>query len=305
MKLATTSGDFARFAPTHKECVGHVIDAGFRYIDLSMYHDARVDSLILQDSWRDYAAELRAYAESRGATFVQAHSPGGNPLQRDENWQILLDSTIRSIEMCGALGIGHTVVHAGWADGIGKDEYFERNRDFYRLLLPTAEKCGVKILTENSTHANMGERYYFYTGADMKEFVEYVDHPLFGVCWDTGHANIEGPQYQEICDLGETLVAVHINDNRGQADEHILPYLGTVSMDEVMHALVDIGYTGTFTMECDSTMRSARCWFGGDRQIMPGEERLLHPPLCVQKDLERALYTCGKYILESYGLFEE
>lgn len=100
----------------------------------------------------------------------------------------------------------------------------------------------------------MGGNYYFYTGADMREFIDYAGHPLLGVCWDTGHANIEGSQYREILALGDTLKAVHINDNRGERDEHILPFAGTASMDEVMQALADVHFDGYFTMECDSML---------------------------------------------------
>lgn len=305
MKLATTTGDFSRFEPTHEGRIRAVTEAGFRYLDLSMYNDNTAASPFMSENWRTYTEALRALADSLGATFVQAHSPGGNPLQKDNDWQMLLDSTVRSIEVCAVLGIPHTVVHAGWADGLGKEEYFERNRDFYRLLLPIAEKTGVSVLTENSTHANMGDRYYFYTGADMKEFVEYVDHPLFGVCWDTGHANIEGPQYDEICALGDTLKAVHINDNRGHADEHIMPYMGTMSLDEVIRALCDVGFKGYFTFECETSMRSALCWLGDNRRTVSGDNRLLDPPYCVAEQLEKALYICGKYALESYSIFEE
>ena len=49
----------------------------------------------------------------------------------------------------------------------------------------------------------------------MRAFSEYVHHPLFHSCWDTGHGNVEGAQYDQILALGDDLRAVHINDNRG------------------------------------------------------------------------------------------
>ena len=42
MKLATTTGDFALFTPSHAERLRHVYDAEFRYVDLSMYDDFAV-----------------------------------------------------------------------------------------------------------------------------------------------------------------------------------------------------------------------------------------------------------------------
>lgn len=315
MKLATTTGDFALFTPSHAERLRHVYDAGFRYVDLSMYDDFGGDSPFFAPGWRDYTQHLGEFAENLGVTFVQAHSPGGNPLRYDESRQVLLDATIRSIEVCGILGIPNTVVHAGVMNGIGKEEYFERNLEFYRQLFPIMEKTGVRVLAENSAHAIMGERFYFYTGTDMREFIEYAGHPLLGVCWDTGHANMEGNQYKEILSLGDTLKAVHINDNRGKMDEHTIPYFGTVSMDEVMQALLDVHFDGYFTFECDSKLRAAECWIGNRRRMTdarPGEpqsitpdNRLAEPPLVLAKKSEELLYLCGKYILDSYHCFEE
>lgn len=192
MKLATTTCDFGIY-PTHEERIRHLYDAGFRYIDLSLYTEGDMRDFMKHD-WKETARNLKVYTESLGMKFVQAHSPGGNPLSRDAKWDWLLESTIRSIEVCGILGIPSTVVHAGWAADIGREEYYEKNLEFYRLLWPVMEQNNVNVLVENSTKANMGSNYYFLTGADMKEFLKYAGHPLLHACWDTGHANIEGHQ---------------------------------------------------------------------------------------------------------------
>ncbi|MBR5219956.1 MAG: sugar phosphate isomerase/epimerase, partial [Clostridia bacterium] len=139
----------------------------------------------------------------------------------------------------------------------------------------------------------------FYTGQDMVDFIEYADHPLLGACWDTGHANIEGHQYDDIVALGYHLRALHFNDNRGHGDEHIMPYLGTMSVDEVMCGLRDIGYRGDFTFECDSSLRPANCWQGNRRRWK--DEIIAEPPAAMFDAMERALYLCGEQILTAYG----
>ena len=174
MKLATTTCDFGIY-PTHEERIRHLYDAGFRYIDLSLYTESDMKEF-MEPGWEERARKLKDYAESLGVKFVQAHSPGGNPLSRDAKWDWLLEATIRSVEICGILGIPNTVVHAGWAGGIGREEYYERNRDFYALLYPAMEADNVNVLIENSAKSNMGSNYYFLTGADMKEFLKYAGH---------------------------------------------------------------------------------------------------------------------------------
>ena len=304
MKLATTTGDFKRFCSTYEERIAHIVAAGFRYIDLDLYTVTKDDALLGDTNWQDNAKQLLDYTHSLGAEFVQAHSVGFNPLEQDDFWQTGFDATVRSLEICQILGIPNTVVHAGHRRGISMEEFFLLNKAFYEKLFPYMEKTGVNVLTENSTAANMGDRAYINSGADTRMFVDYVNHPLFHACWDTGHANAEGSQYADILALGDHLRAVHINDNRGIQDEHIIPYLGTVNLDEVLHALQDAGFTGVFTFECNATLRSGKYWLGS-RRPFPQDTRLLEPQCFMQDDLEKLLYHVGEYALKTYGCFEE
>ena len=305
MKLATTTGDFTRYFPDSESRIRALYRAGFRHIDLSLYRDADPNSVFMKDGWRDEVKRLAETADGLGMDFVQSHAPGGNPLSRDGHWDLLLAATVRSIEICSMLGIPNTVVHLGWADDLpyadkaAEEVYISRNMEFVEKLFPAMEKTGVKVLVENSTHANMGDRWYLYTGREMKDFLSYAGHPLLGACWDTGHANVEGHQYSDLTALGDGLCAIHFNDNRGGGDEHVLPYLGTMSVDEVMCGLRDIGYRGVFTLECDSSARPAEYWQGDRRRWK--EERIAEPPLALVEALERALYVCGEEILAAYG----
>lgn len=303
MKLATSTGDFERFCSEKNDQLRHVAEAGFRYVDLSLYEEAKANSETMADDWRKKVDSWQKTADKLGVKFVQAHSPGGNPLLNNENYDILFESTVRSIEICGILGIPNTVVHSGWGETISKDEFFERNIAFYRRLYPTMEKNNVSVLIENSTKKNMGDMYYFLTGAEMAEFLDVDKHPLMGACWDTGHANCEGHQYDDIISLGSYLKAIHFNDNSGRGDEHIIPFCGTMSVDEVIQGLIDSGYKGYCTFEANNTLRPYKYW-QGDRHPFRNE-RLRDVSLHIQKAFERSMYEIGKYVLETYDIFEE
>lgn len=303
MKIATTTEDFKFFCDSYEEQVTQLHDAGFRYIDLNMY-TFTPDCVYMRDGWQDAVRKLKDHAESLGMQFVQAHSQGGNPLSEDKDHvDFLVDTTVRSIEICQMLDIPNTVVHSGCAAGVTKEQWFEKNREFYQKLFPAMERCGVNVLCENSTKVNMGDRYWTNSGKDMREFIAYVDHPLFHGCWDTGHANCEGSQYDDILALGDELYAIHYNDNRGTADEHVAPFLGTLNHDEVISALIDIGYKGYFTLECCSSLRPPRYWLG-DRRQFAGSSRLSHPQLFMQQHMEKLMYDTAKWMLETYGLWE-
>ena len=304
MKLVSTTNDFIFYYPNDEiSQIRELHRAGFRYIDLSMF-SLRPESPLMQDNWREAVAALQAEADALGMTFVQAHSEGGNPFwHNEEKVAYLKASTLRSFEICGALGIPHTVIHPGHDTGLTKEQWFEKNRDFYNELLPAAERYGVEILIENSAAVCLDGRYYANTGAEMREFLSFVGSPHLHACWDTGHANCEGTQYEHIKALGEELHAIHYNDNRGAHDDHLLPFFGTVNHDEVLHALLDIGFKGHFTLECCGTLPTVKSW-PYKRRLFPEDTRLQEAPLFVQQRLEALLYDTAKYILDSYGLFE-
>lgn len=304
MKLATTTADFTRYCSTIEDCIKNVAEAGFKYVDLSLYEENEPTSLFMQDGWREYTLKLKSLAEELGVEFVQAHAPDVNALCFDSKWDFSLRAVKRSVEVCGLLGIPNTVLHSGWASGIGKEQYFEKNMKFFAPVLRVAEENGVNVCIENSTRANTGDNYFFYTGEDMLEFIKYVDHPNIKACWDTGHANIEGHQYADLVALGgENLTAVHIHDNHGTRDEHLLPYMGTMSLDEIMHGLIDADYRGYFTFECDSSITFPDYWLFKRNGF--SDNRLAQPQLFMQKELEGLKYRMGEYTLKKYGCFED
>jgi sugar phosphate isomerase/epimerase len=259
----------------------------------------------MNEGWEEEVQKIKKVANELGMTFVQAHSPGGNPLSSDEaHVDFLLKSTIRSIEICANLGIKNTVVHNGRKEGITKEEWFKLNREFYEKLFPAMEKHGVNVLCENSTKSNMGEAYFINNGKDMREFVEYVNHPQVHACWDTGHANCEGSQYDEIMALGDELFAIHYNDNRGLKDDHLVPFLGSLNNDEVLTALKDVGFKGYFTLESNASLVRYNLWTCPRRKFS-GEEKLREPQLFMQRHVEAMLYDTAKWMLSEYGFFEE
>ena len=298
MKLATTTADFCTWGAEYEESVRLIYEAGFRYIDINITR-----RICDSENGLEEAKRLREFAERLGMKFIQAHSPEGNPLASEQQ-ERLLELTNRSLEICKILGVPQTVVHAGWKKGIEKDQYFEENLDFYRRLYPKMEDTGVSVLIENSSTKNLGNYFYFFTAKQMVDFLEYANHPLLHAVWDTGHGNTEGGQYEQLTTLGKELYGLHIHDNTGRGDEHIMPYFGTLNMDDVMNGLIDSGYQGYFTFEAVATLRKSGSRHG-QRNVFQHDVRLLEPTIGMQMDLERLMYTIGKYCLSSYGVFEE
>ncbi|MGI6098908.1 MAG: sugar phosphate isomerase/epimerase [Lentisphaerae bacterium] len=317
MKLATTTGDFRLSIDKKPECIALFKGTGFRHLDLNLYKAIYPDSPFLDDRWDRWVGEVAESAAANGMSFCQAHSPYGNQFSTGEEYEVFLMATIRSIETCGRLGIPQTVVHGRDIGGYPSREYrdlnLQRNLDFFSCLFPAMEKTGVRVLIENSCdrHAPTREnsRHYLSTAAEVVEMVEYVNHPLIGACWDTGHANVQGvDQYRSIVELGGHLKGLHINDNYGDMDSHVAPFQGTTNMDSIMQGLQDSHYGGYFTFEAGNILRDGGVWPNYRREWeFRGEKvtRLMNVPLEIKQQAIALLYQLGKHMLTEYGCFEE
>ena len=311
MKLASTTGEFHGYARTPADAVRFYEGTGFRHLDYNFYNVIYPESPFLGDRWLDEVEEAGREAERLGFDFIQAHSPNYNPFDPKADHEAGMLATIRSIEACGRLGIPNIVVHPGMTTELtypdGRDGYFSRNRDFYRSLFPAMEKWNVNVLIENSAEANMGTRYFFMTGQEMRDFADYVDHPLLHCNWDIGHANMRGTdQREDILAMGGHLRGLHIQDNFGACDEHIAPFMGTTDMDAVMQGLLESGYKGYFTFETENMLLSYGRWPHKRRQApsVTGR-RLAVPSLDLRRKAAALLYEIGRFILSAYDCYEE
>lgn len=299
MKIATSTGDFSSYARDLKQKIDYLHASGFRYIDLSLYDTADMDPFS-GDNWKAYAEEIKQYAADKGMTFVQAHAYGGSPFKDQNNYDDAVKKTIRGIVVCQILGIPNIVVHPGDSSDMEKDAYIEKNLEFFSEFIPTMEQTGVNVLIENSSKS-LRNRYCMDTGEELKAFIELLDHPQFKVCWDTGHANLEGGQYEHIVALGDLVAGIHISDNLGEDDNHMMPYQGTVNYDEVVSALLKIGYNGAFTFECDSNLIYGKSWLNS-RNEYKDSLKTYSPPVEIKIEMEKTMLHIGEYILTQYEI---
>ena len=317
MKLCTTTGDLEFYAQTPAETVRLFKDTGFKCLDFNFYRMNTPGCAFRGDHWKREIEDAAIAAEETGVVFAQAHSPNGFVLGEGEEYEHLIRTTIRSIEACGMLGIENLVVHSAIATcntpRMGRKWYFETNKRFYESFFPAMEKTGVNVLIENTCEQNTALPYdekpglsegLFYYAEDMLELLDYINHPLLHACWDTGHAAMRKmDQYGALTKLGNHLRAVHIQDNFGEHDEHIAPFMGVMNMDEIMNGLIDSGFKGYFTFEASNLLRCMNIW-PVYRKEWTRDTRLANPPKELMQKAVAFLYEIGKSILTAYDVYE-
>lgn len=298
MKLATTTLDYSAFTSSQKTAFEHIRRAGFKYADYDFGTDYSRQDGVYSADYESYFESIASAAKEIGIKLIQAHAPMGKPLV---DGGVIQKATLRCVDACGVWGIHNLVVHSGYAPGLTKEETLLQNKEFFAPLLKKAEKYGINILVENFNKMKIDKPYWIDNAPDLLSMVEMVNHPLFHVVWDVGHANMQPmPQDEAIRMLGSHVKALHIQDNGGEKDSHLAPFLGTLNLDSVMCGLKDIGYNGYFTFEVGKFFT-----FEDKRTPYSRSTLLANPPIELRDAFERYLYEMGKCVLEKYGCFEE
>lgn len=244
-----------------REAIRILAEAGFDCIDYTMDHMVETDSPLNAPDYREYAMELRKYGETLGVTFHQAHAPfefdweNGGTLEEVLNGTVI-PLTIRCMEVASILGIDTVIVHPihHLPYLYNKEKLWNINMDFYRTLIPYAEKYHVRIALENLFQFNKKMAALPDVYSEPQEFVRAIDElnsPNIVACVDVGHCRMLDDQPADLFRaLGhDRLKALHIHDNDGVLDRHVLPYLGDIDWENTMKALAEIDYDGVFTFE--------------------------------------------------------
>ena len=307
MKLSQTNGPILHFYDGDEYAsLLHLKNAGFKYVDISFWSRYTSGSRYFTESNDKLADEYKRILDKLELIPVQSHEPFGNSIGNDGG-AFYFKKTPLSIDLAGKIGIPSITVHSGIAiSPMTREEYIEKNVEVFKKIVPYAEKYGTRILVENTGWTVGGNS--IATADDLNEMLDRIDHPLFGVCWDTGHANLcDLDQYAELKKLGSRLEGLHVHDNYGKrapgCDLHQYPYWGNVNFDGVISALLEIGYKGTFNFEVDNPVRRG----GAIPFVKDGVEqkKLEMMPPALRLQMETFLFAIGKQMLEAYDCFEE
>lgn len=127
-----------------------------------------------------------------------------------------------------------------------KDEFYSCVCRSFDELIPYCLEKGVKICLENLF--DMPEEYMLEAWDTL--FMRYPAEFL-GICLDTGHANmIWGSRMPELIRrYKDRLFAIHLHDNNGAVDEHMIPGEGCICWKPVMDALAESAYEGPLLLE--------------------------------------------------------
>jgi sugar phosphate isomerase/epimerase len=191
--------------------------------------------------------EYKKLADDKGFSFPQGHlwlradiTSGVETLDILKNW----------LDLFLTLGIRSAVLHTGGDNTLPDEVLLEKRVRALEVLTGYIKGSPLTICLENLRGRKLAQ-----TADDLNAMIDAVGDENLGICLDTGHLNYCSaigcgqPQGEFIRKAGKRLKALHIDDNDGTADQHRMPYRGTVDWQDVMSALAEVGYDRLFNLE--------------------------------------------------------
>lgn len=265
MKYTSAMAHFCK-TTTVFDAMQTIRDAGFDGLDFPISVYSRpLDSPLRKDDWRQWTREVRRFSDRIGLPVLQAHASWEQTVAEDFHFEPPYEIYARTMEACHILGCRNLVFHPVLylfrvrEEGM-KERLHEWNVQWFRALLPLAEKFDLVIELENMfdyRHVQLpGDPAFPYTSAeDMLALCDRLDSDRVRICLDTGHANIAGQDVPAmIRRYGNRLAVLHLNDNFGKIepvfeDLHLFPGYGLLDWEAIFSALHEIRYDGTVNME--------------------------------------------------------
>ena len=252
----------------------YIKSCGFEATDFNIDHylnTGKLDKEGLMPTFFDKSTEeilefftpLKEASEATGVAIAQMHAPF--PVwfkEKDEVNDYIRMALDKCFAVCEYIHCPAIVVHP--VSRSTKEKEWDTNMELYRNLIPLIKKYrGVKICLENifSRRPNRIIEGRLSNAADACRMIDELNAEAggdyFGFCLDVGHANLTNRNIKEyVKELGSRLNILHIHDNNGLEDLHMIPYsyLATGSShvcdwEGFVEGLKEIGYKGVLAFE--------------------------------------------------------
>jgi sugar phosphate isomerase/epimerase len=198
----------------------------------------------------DDARGLASWLAGNNLTLQSIHSPttrdfnvkreSGTPLSISDPERVrrqeAVDEIKRVLDLVEYVPFRYCVQHVARPRDIPDQRRWDAAFSSLELLSLFAKKRGVTIALENTP----GE---MASPVNLKNFHEQTRLVNVKLCFDTGHAHLEGGVVAGLETILDLVVTTHVHDNRGERDDHLLPYEGTINWNAALPALpIDVPF---------------------------------------------------------------
>ncbi len=140
-----------------------------------------------------------------------------------------MDEIKRALDIADYLPFRYLITHMGLPDEEYDLSKFDAVMTSLEHLNVSAKERGVQLLLENVPN-ELG------TPERLVEFLEYTRLKV-GICFDTGHAHMALGLHPAFETLRRYIASTHVHDNRGEKDEHLMPFDGKIDWTQAVRDL--------------------------------------------------------------------
>lgn len=217
---------------------------GFDCCEISFEH---ASVIMERGDIKENGALFGKFARDLGMDISQGHLSYEAKLCKPEGRELLK----KQIDLFIAMGVKNAVLHCdslAWRVGeeISSEQAVEENCLAIKELLEYIKGSDMVICLENLISTDFANSVN-----GLMYFIERFNSEQLGICLDTGHLNLrDGDQAAFIRRAGSHIKALHLADNEGQRDQHLMPYgCGRVDFVSVISEMKRLGYNGIYNLE--------------------------------------------------------
>jgi len=142
----------------------------------------------------------------------------------------------RSMYCMKRLGGRNLVVHPAATDQSLKEDIltrFSQARKSLEELYIRAEDLNIRIAVETQLpHIFGGET------ETLRRLINGFSHDVCGFCYDSSHANLyRRGAVETFKEIAERVFSLHISDNKGSTDDHLIPGDGTINWQDLIYQI--------------------------------------------------------------------
>lgn len=209
---------------------------------LTYIKQAGFDTVML---WWDNAEKHPELVRKFGFDIANIHVPFPDPsriwydgLDGEDYLRLLLSG----VDACRRHDIQTAVIHV--SDFVSAPDLSQIGLDRFKKLVDSAEQNDVNVAFENLRFTE-----------PLEFLFKSIKSDRLGFCYDSGHAHCFTPEFDFLERYGEKLLSVHIDDNFGGDDTHLLPYDGSIDWDKTTRSLKRCRPLEYLTLEVDFNLK--------------------------------------------------
>ena len=208
-----------------------IASAGFDNV-LLWWGDQFTETDGLKEEHPDLARKAGLFVENIHTDFEHA----GDIWLDNSRGDDILQRYLKSADDCRIFKIPVMVVHL--ADGENQPPCSQTGLDRIKRLVDKALNCNITIALENIRKT------------EYLDFVfEHIQSPVLKLCYDSGHENCYTKKDDVLDKYGHLLCCLHLHDNDGSCDQHMIPGEGNINWQKLIEALRKCNFTGSITLE--------------------------------------------------------